>query len=64
MATFSNNSGYVMVNCVVFVHTGHDITALLLTQALKPLGCPGDPPFGKHPVFDLEWEPLVCCNHR
>ena len=64
MAKLSNKSGYVRVKYVVFVHTGHDITAMLLTHALKPLGCPGGPLSGKHPVFDLEWDPLVCCNHR
>ena len=50
-----------MINCVLFVHTGHDITALLLAQELKPLGCPGGSLSGKHPVFDLDFNPPVCC---
>jgi len=52
-----------MANVFVFFHTGHDITSMVLTQALKPLGCSGEPLAGKHPVFDLEFNPLVCCMH-
>ena len=52
-----------MVKYVILVHTVNDITSMLVTQALKPL-CPGeDPPAGKRPVFDLDWDPLVCCIH-
>ena len=49
-----------MVKCYIFVHAGNDITKMLLTQALQPLGCDGGPPAGKHFVFDLDFNPPVC----
>jgi len=44
----------------MFVHAGNNITAMLLTQALQPLGCDGGAPAGKHFEFDLDFNPLVC----
>ena len=45
----------------IFAHTGNDITSMLLTQALQPLGCDDGPPAVKPPpVFDLEFNPKVC----
>ena len=45
----------------IFAHTGNDITSMLLTQALQPLGCDGGPPAGKpRPEFDPRFNPNVC----
>ena len=49
-----------MVNRFISVNAGNDITTLLVTQALQPLGCDGGPPAGKHLVFDLDFNPPVC----
>ena len=44
----------------MFIHTGKDITSMLLTQASQPLGCDGGPPHVKlPPKFDLEFDPKV-----
>ena len=44
----------------IFVHTGNDITSMLLTQALQPLGCDDGPPAVKPPPeFDLGFNPMV-----
>jgi len=51
---------YSMVKCLVFIHTGKEITSMLLTQALQPLGCDSGPPRVKPPPeFDLEFNPKV-----
>ena len=49
-----------MVNRFISVNAGNDITTLLVTQALQPLGCDGGPPAGTHFVFDLDFYPAVC----
>ena len=61
MIMFSTKCEHLMVavNSFKYIHTGKDITSMLLTQALLPLGCDGGPPAGKYPVFDLEFIPKV-----
>ena len=61
MITFSTKCEDLMVarNSYRYIHIGKDVTSMLLTQALQPLGCDGGPPAGKYPVFDLEFSPKV-----
>ncbi|KAK2168434.1 hypothetical protein NP493_1225g02050 [Ridgeia piscesae] len=50
------------VGQLCFIHQHwqrNDITSMLLTQALQPLGCDGGPPAGKYPEFDLKFSPKV-----
>ena len=58
--------GYILTKCGYLVikyfciHTGNDITSMLLTQALEPRGCDDDDPLDKKPPkFDVHFNPKV-----
>jgi len=51
---------WVFGDKIFCINIGNDITSMLLTQALQPLGCDDDdPPDENPPEFDIEFSPKV-----